>query len=94
MYTILYVVAVYLINNNNNNNNYNNNNNNNNNNNIRWVNDKGNQRGEIVEGNNNNKYVYDIVVLNCVYSLFTPKYDNHCYCKKLTFMIIITIIMY
>ena len=43
---------------------------------------QGNQRGEIVESNYNNKYVYDMVVLNCVCSLFTPKYDNHCYCKK------------
>ena len=54
---------------------------------------QGNQKGEIVEGNYNNKYVYDMIVLNCVCSLFTPKYDNLCYCKeKLTFMIIVTII--
>ena len=37
---------------------------------------QGNQRGEIVEGNNNNKYVYNMVVFNCVCILFTPKYDN------------------
>ena len=38
-----------------------------------------NQRDEIVEGNNNNKYVYDMVVLNCVCSLFTTDYDKYNY---------------